>query len=105
MYLADNESANHKGKNAAVILQGTRVPFDGERVYFRVNCTFRGNVSSGPEPAVFQYSLDGTNWTTIGITLNMTWTMTHFTGARFGLFNYATQEAGGYVDFDYFHVQ
>jgi hypothetical protein len=31
--------------------------------------------------------------------------MPHFTGYRFGLFNYATREAGGYVDFDYFHVE
>jgi hypothetical protein len=25
-------------------------------------------------------------------------------GYRFGLFNYATKRAGGYVDFDYFHI-
>jgi hypothetical protein len=25
-------------------------------------------------------------------------------GYRFGLFNYATQNTGGYVDFDYFRI-
>ena len=29
---------------------------------------------------------------------------THFDGCRFGIFNFATQAAGGYVDFDYFEV-
>jgi hypothetical protein len=26
-------------------------------------------------------------------------------GYRFGLFNYATQQVGGYADFDYFHIE
>ena len=25
-------------------------------------------------------------------------------GYRFGLFNYATKQAGGHADFDYFHM-
>jgi hypothetical protein len=25
-------------------------------------------------------------------------------GYRFGLFNYATKNTGGYADFDYFHI-
>ena len=29
----------------------------------------------------------------------MQYTLEHFMGARFGLFNFATEEAGGYVDF------
>jgi beta-xylosidase len=104
MYTGDNDSSANRGQNATVTLRGTRVAFDADKVYFNINCTFRGN-TSGAETAVFQYSLDGTSWTTIGNTLNMSWTTQHFTGARFGLFNYATKEAGGYVDFDYFHVQ
>jgi beta-xylosidase len=53
---------------------------------------------------VFSYSFDGINWQYIGSELNMRWTMTHFTGARFGLFYYAAKTAGGHVDFDYFRV-
>jgi hypothetical protein len=26
-------------------------------------------------------------------------------GARFALFNYASRHSGGYVDFDYFHIE
>jgi len=104
MYTGDNDSTNYQLANAIVTRQA-RTEFNGDKVYFRVNCTFRGNASSGTnETAVFQYSLDETTWTTIGTTFNMQWTLRHFTGARFGLFNYATKEAGGYVDFDYFHV-
>jgi len=104
MYTGDNESTDHRGKNA-IVTRRERTPLSGDKVYLKVNCTFRGNNINGDERAVFQYSLNGTEWTTIGTTLNMQWTLRHFTGARFGLFNYATKEAGGYVDFDYFHVK
>jgi hypothetical protein len=30
--------------------------------------------------------------------------MEHFMGYRFGLFNYATKNTGGFADFDYFHI-
>lgn len=29
----------------------------------------------------------------------------HFVGYRFGLFYYSTKECGGYVDYDYFHIE
>ena len=35
----------------------------------------------------------------------MSYTLPHFMGCRFGLFNYATKKAGGYADFDYFSIQ
>ena len=34
----------------------------------------------------------------------MAYTLPHFMGYRFALFNFATKTAGGFVDFDYFHV-
>lgn len=34
----------------------------------------------------------------------MNYSLPHFTGYRFGLFNYATRETGGYADFDYFRI-
>jgi len=104
MYTGDNESTANRGKNA-VVTNREKTSFNGDKVYLRINCTFRGNNAIGAETAVFQYSTNGTDWKTIGTTLSMQWTMRHFTGARFGLFNYATKEAGGYVDFDYFHVK
>ncbi len=55
--------------------------------------------------ATFFYSLDGKSWTAIGEPLKMTYTLPHFMGYRFGLFNYATQTIGGFADFDYFHLE
>jgi hypothetical protein len=34
----------------------------------------------------------------------MAYTLPHFMGYRFGLFNYATQNPGGYADFNYFTI-
>ena len=52
----------------------------------------------------FYYSLDGKEWTKIGDTLKMSYELTHFMGYRFGLFNYATEKTGGYVEFDYYRI-
>ena len=40
----------------------------------------------------------------IGTQLKMAYTLPHFMGYRFGLFNYATKNAGGYADFDFFRI-
>jgi beta-xylosidase len=104
MYTGDHDSVGCWPANPTETRR-ERTEFSSDKIYFRVNCKFRGNATSGNETAVFQYSLDGATWTNLGTTFNMQWTLQHFTGARFGLFNYATKEAGGYVDFDYFHVE
>jgi len=104
MYTGDNDSEGRVGSNAAVTRQA-RVEFSSSRVYLRVKCQFRVSAAAGSDTAVFSYSLDGTTWQVIGTTVNLTFSLRHFTGNRFGLFNYATKEAGGFVDFDYFHVQ
>src|SRR5574344_571496 len=54
--------------------------------------------------ATFFYSTDGSEWKQIGKKLSMVYSLKHFTGYRFALFNQATKEKGGYVDFDYLHV-
>lgn len=60
--------------------------------------------SSG-DKVTFQYSLDGNEWDDIGSPQKMNFsTSTTFMGARSWLFNYATKEAGGYVDFDYYKI-
>lgn len=35
----------------------------------------------------------------------MSYTLPHFMGYRFGLFNYATKNIGGYADFDWFRIE
>lgn len=78
----------------------TRVGLYQDRVYFKIDMDFRNQT----DQAKFYYSLNGTTWTSIGSTLRMTYDLKHFMGYRFALFNYATQSAGGYVDFDYYRL-
>lgn len=76
------------------------VPLTQPIVYFKIDCDFRNRT----DKAYFYYSLDNKNWIKIGSVLQMSYTMPHFMGYRFGLFNYAAKTAGGYVDFDYYRV-
>lgn len=77
------------------------IPLDQNVVHFKVECDF----TNKRDIADFYYSLDGKTWTSIGTTLKMSYTLPHFMGYRFGLFNYATKETGGYTDFDYFRIE
>jgi len=76
------------------------VPLAQQTVYFKIECDF----TDLNDTARFFYSLDGKSWTLINVQLKMTYTLPHFMGYRFGLFNYATQTSGGFVDFDFFHI-
>ncbi len=77
-----------------------RVPLSQNTVYLKAECNF----SDRTDTAAFFYSLDGKSWKRIGGPLKMSYTLPHFMGYRFGLFNYASTSAGGYVDFDYFRI-
>lgn len=55
--------------------------------------------------ATFYFSLDNVTYTAFGTTLDMKYKLTIFVGNRFGLFNFATQALGGYVDFDWFSTE
>ena len=76
------------------------VPLTQNTVYLKVDCDFKEKT----DKATFHYSLDGQTWTAIGKPLQMAYSLSHFVGYRFALFNYATKTAGGFVDFDYFRV-
>lgn len=75
-------------------------PLKQNVVYFKAQCDF----TNKKDTAHFFYSLDGKNWITAGTTLNMRYTLPHFMGYRFGLFNYATKQTGGFADFDWFKI-
>ena len=78
-----------------------RVPLDQKTVCLKAECNFSNLTDLG----YFYYSLDGKNWTPIGEKLKMQYSLPqHFMGYRFGLFNYATKNTGGFVDFDYFRI-
>lgn len=76
------------------------VPLAGKTVHLKAECDFKDQVDT----AHFFYRLDGRPWTPIGGELKMVYTLPHFMGYRFALFNYATETPGGVVDFDFFRV-
>jgi beta-xylosidase len=77
-----------------------RVPVNQETVFLKAECDFKERA----DRARFFYSLDGVTWTAIGDELRMRYTLPHFMGYRFGLFNYATKTTGGFADFHYFRL-
>jgi beta-xylosidase len=83
-----------KGEEVATI------PLNQTTVFFKAECDFTGK----KDIANFFYSVDGNNWTTLGTALKMAYTIPQFIGYRFVLFNYATKDAGGFADFDYFRI-
>ncbi len=76
------------------------IPLTQDKIYFKAECNFKDKEHEGR----FFYSLDGKKWISIGKTIKLPYTLPHFMGYRFGLFNYATKNVGGFVDFDYFHI-
>lgn len=74
------------------------ISVDVDRIYLRIDMDFTDRT----DEAMFYYSLSGNDWQRIGNTLQMSYTLPHFMGYRFALFNYATETTGGYVDFDFF---
>ena len=76
------------------------IPVEQAVIYLKADGDFKDRADKGS----FYYSLNGKDWQKIGSTLKMAYTMPHFMGYRFGLFNYATKTPGGYADFDYFRI-
>ena len=76
------------------------IPLNQNVVYFKAQCDF----TDKKDKADFYYSLNGTDWLKAGTQLSMSYTLPHFMGYRFGLFNYATKQTGGFADFDWFKI-
>ena len=68
-------------------------------IWLRMDCDFT------TDTAYFLYSTDGVNFTLLGDGFHMIFSMDHFTGNKFALFNYSTGTAGGYVDIDSFELK
>jgi Beta-xylosidase len=75
------------------------IPLKASTVYLRALA------SNASKVANFQYSLDNKTFKSLGNSLMMKFNLTIFCGNKFGLFNYATKELGGYVDFDWFRTE
>jgi beta-xylosidase len=82
-------------------VEAQTIPLTQKTIYLKAECNF----TDKKDVADFYYSLDGKSWKPIGIQLKMAYTLPHFMGYRFGLFNYATKNVGGFVDFDYFRIE
>lgn len=70
-----------------------------EVVYLRAVTSFNSSKAS------FYYSQDNETYTKLGDDLSMQFHLSVFTGNKFCLFNYATQQTGGYVDIDWFSTE
>ncbi|SMO39823.1 glycoside hydrolase family 43 protein [Gracilimonas mengyeensis] len=97
------------GETSIIMAKGTpeegehiveSAPLDQNVVHLKADLDFEDLRDIG----TFSYSLDGDEWKQLGNELEMSYTLPHFMGYRFALFNYATESAGGYADFDYFEI-
>lgn len=77
-----------------------KIPLKQNTVFLKAACNFKDRT----DRAYFYYSLDGKIWVAIGDELKMEYSLSHFMGYRFGLFNYATKNTGGCADFDWFRI-
>ena len=82
-------------------VEAENIPLNKNIIYLKAECDFRNKTDT----ASFFYSLNGKSWIPIGTQLKMEYSMPHFMGYRFGLFNYSTKTPGGYVDFDWFRIK
>ena len=81
-------------------VEAEAVPLNQEKVFLKAESDF----TDRRDVAYFYYSLDGKTWKPIGNQLKMEYSMPHFMGYRYGLFNYSTKIPGGFVDFDWFRI-
>jgi beta-xylosidase len=81
-------------------VESQKIPLKQKGVFLKAECDFKDKA----DKARFFYSMDGKAWTAIGGELKMSYTIPHFMGYRFGLFNYATKTPGGHVDFDHYRI-
>lgn len=65
----------------------------------------RASINYKTSNTAFYYSLDNKTWTVLGDPTTMSFNLSVFVGARFGLYSYATKNTGGAADFDWFTTE
>lgn len=65
----------------------------------------KASANTMSDKVTFSYSFNNVDFRQLGDTLYMKFNLKMFTGNRFSLFNYATKQTGGYVDFDWFRMK
>lgn len=104
IFMADNGGNSIDNSSDRFIEQAD---LNRDEVYFKITFNYStvngdGSASNNIDKADFYYSYDGSNWTKIGSTLNMSYDLTLFTGYRAGIFSYNTNGSGGYADIDFY---
>lgn len=95
------------GKTIVMVNGEENIPVEVEQVQISQDVVYlkaSGDFMDRADTGYFFYSLDGKEWKKIGNQIKMQYSMPHFMGYRFGLYNYATKEPGGYADFDWFRI-
>ena len=64
----------------------------------------KAQANYGTSVASFAYGFNDQSFTKLGNYLSMKFDLSIFTGNKFCLFNYATIQTGGFVDFDWFRI-
>lgn len=84
---------------------------NGSTIHLKAVCDFStpdvpgfSGIPVAEDSGRFYYSEDGVKWEPLGDTMFLPYTIPHFTGWRFALFNMSTKAAGGTAAFDDFKV-
>jgi hypothetical protein len=84
------------------ITNGPTLTANDTVVYLRVRTQFKFNADNKGR---FYYSLNNESYSSLSSEFVLRYTYDFFVAPRFGIFNYATQSLGGYVDVDWFTTE
>lgn len=76
-----------------------------QTTYFGKKVYLQAEVDGITDRARFYYSPNNKDFRRLGDEFRMEFNLTVFCGNRFGLFNYATENTGGYIDVNWFRVR
>ncbi len=100
---ADNASLQALGKDAPTETEWEYISWDSDEVKLRAEVDF----TNMKDEVTFYYKENAQHaeWKQIGNAHKLYFKMDHFTGCRFGLFVYATEEVGGSAEFKEFEYR
>jgi len=84
-------------RNNGVVITSEKLYVD--QIYLRATASNKSALAN------FSFSTDNQHFQPLGNNLEMKFNLKVFTGNKVGLFNYATKESGGYVDFDWCRIE
>lgn len=87
-------------RKPTLVEEKTGAELTSDIIYLRANTNYTTNACS------YYYSYQPTSgYVKWGVTMNMGYTLEHFVGQRYYIFNYSTVATGGYVDVDWFTTE